>query len=355
MGLGAAKQRLACLIAARNYGDTVVASVFLRRLVLREFADRYLVWTRPQMAFLFKDVPDCEVMVSAFPVGTAKQFGRTAIPVFLRTAWQIRRRRPSITLDLTGDIRERWLALLLSGRSHVHIGWAKGHPYRRLIRNPLGAGRPLVTVPADVPSVYGAYELMLEALAPSTASTRAREASFEASRRSSAHAAGSELRVGFHPFASQPSKLWPARHWRQLAAQIAARGARITAYAAPGERRELEKLFAGVGQVELVTVGLEEFAERLRALDLLVGLDSFAVHMAYRQGIRTVTINAGTPPQLWAPPQERGLGGPGGCTHYPCYNVAPCRGVSGEYACVRSVSPSDVLSAIDDMRIQTDG
>jgi heptosyltransferase III len=303
------------------------------------------------MAFLFKDVPDCEVLASAFPVGTAKQFGPAALPVFLRTVWEIRRRRPSITLDLTGDVRERWFARLLAGRSHVHIGWAKGHPYRRLIRNPLGAGRPLVTVPADVPSVYAAYELMLEALAPSSASTRAREASLAACGGHKERDGGGGLRIGMHPFASQPSKLWPAPHWRQLAVQIAGRGAHVTAYAAPAERRELEALFAGLGEVELVTVEIEEFAERLRTLDLLVGVDSFAVHMAYRQGIRSVTINAGTPPQLWAPPRGRGLGGAGGCKHYPCYNVAPCRGTAGEYACVRSVSPADVLSAIDAMGI----
>lgn len=334
---------LACLIAARNLGDIVVQSDFLRKLVARNFARRYLVWTRPQMGFLFSDIPNCGVICSQFPVGTTKQFGVAGALLFLKAALTIRKQAPSITLDLVGDFRERWFARIAGSRRHVHIGWAPDHPHARLIRNPFGIGRPLVSVPATTPSVYLAYQNMLNLIAP--ASTQA-----PTSRNPlppGIFNRGS-LRVGLHPFASQASKLWPAANWRLLTRTLLSRGATITAFAAPSERDAVKSIFHEFEvDVSIFTGTLPEFAGALTDLDVLVGLDSFSVHMAHRQGVSSITINAGTPTDLWEVPSGRTLGGAGGCTHYPCYNVPKCRGTGYEYACVKSVSVVQVLEALD--------
>ena len=124
-------QRLACLIVGRNLGDAAIQSCFLKALAARGYAREYLVWTRPQVAFLFRDIADCEVVCSQFPVGTTKQFGRLEVGRFLRAAWKIRCRRPSVTLDLIGDFRERFFARLAGSPQHLHIGWAAGHPFAR--------------------------------------------------------------------------------------------------------------------------------------------------------------------------------------------------------------------------------
>src|ERR1700733_8453730 len=69
------QERLACLIVAHNLGDAVIQSRFLALLAAAGYARNYLVWTRPQVAFLFEDVPDCRIVCSQFPIGTDKQFG----------------------------------------------------------------------------------------------------------------------------------------------------------------------------------------------------------------------------------------------------------------------------------------
>jgi heptosyltransferase-3 len=81
----------------------------------------------------------------------------------------------------------------------------------------------------------------------------------------------------------------------------------------------------------------------------MIGLDSFSVHMAHRQGIRSVMLNAGNPPALWAIPAAGGttLASSGGCPHYPCFNVPKCVGTSYQYACVRSLSVDQVLDSIE--------
>lgn len=335
-------QRLACLIVGRNLGDAAIQSCFLKALAARGYARKYLVWTRPQVAFLFRDIADCEVVCSQFPVGTTKQFGRLEVGRFLRAAWKIRRRRPSVTLDLIGDFRERFFARLTGSPQHLHIGWAAGHPFARIIRNHFGPGRPLVTVPIDRFNVYEAHELMLDSLTlPRTAGEP---------DRSAVAPARNVWRVGLHPFASQKCKLWPAESWRQLIRELLNRGAEVVVFGAPAERQLMLELVGDLSErVTLIAESLESFARHTATLDVMIGLDSFSQHMARRQGVRSVTINAGNPPGLWSVPAPLGrtLASSGGCPHYPCFNVPKCVGHAKEYVCVKSISVSQVLKAID--------
>ena len=340
---------LACLIASRNLGDIVIWSSVMRELVAAGYAERFVVWTRPQMAWMFEDIPNCEVVCSSFPVGTRKEFGARASLQFLRVAARIRVLKPTVFLDFVGDFRERWFARLAGSRRHLQIGWEARHPYTRLIRNPFGRGNPLVTVPASVPNVYAAYELMVAALTGRADASRR----VEPRDRSRPFRDASRYRVGLHPFASQSCKLWPDVNWASLAQELLRRGFDVFAFSAPGERESLRGVFAGLeARMSLVTGTLSEFAATIATLDVMVGLDSFSVHMAHRQGVPSITINAGAPAELWAIPNGRMLAESGGCSHYPCYNVAPCRGTSHQNACVNAVTPARVLAAIESARLQ---
>ncbi len=340
---GETAEPLACLVVARNLGDAVIHSIFLKALSARGYASRYLVWTRPQMAFLFEDIADCEIICSQFPVGTNKQFGGLAVVRFLRAAWQVRRRRPSVTLDLIGDMRDRFFAHLAGSPRHLHIGWAMGHPFTRVIRNPFGRGRPVITVPTDIPNVYAAHELILEALVPTLKPADLRPLQIGASPPMK-----QPSRIGLHPFASQKCKLWPDDNWRRLVSELLLdQNVEITAFGSPSERGGLEALFGEFGQrVTLITGSISNFAHQTSKLDVMVGLDSFSVHMAQRQGVRSVTINAGNQPNLWAPPGGVTLASSGGCAAYPCFNIPTCEGSDKQYACVKSITVLEVLDAI---------
>ena len=345
-GEGQSREALVCLIVAHNLGDAVIQSNFLKRLAAHNYARRYLVWTRPQVAFLFEHIADCEVVSSQFPIGTSKQFGGLAFLRFLKAAWKIRQRRPSLTIDLIGDVRDRFFAKLAGSPRHVHMGWAGDHPFTRLIRNPWGNGRPAVTVPPGIPNVYDAHALLLNELAPSAG---VRERYAETPR--STPERGRVLRVGLHPFASQACKIWPFDNWRALVDRLLKDNTEITAFGAPSERSELEKVFDPFDtRIKLVTEDIPTFARSISSLDIMVGLDSFSVHMAYRQHVAAVMINAGNPANLWAPPGTQVLAGSGGCPIYPCFNIPQCENTNRRYACVNSVSVSDVYDAIEKAR-----
>jgi heptosyltransferase-3 len=330
-------QRLACLIASRNLGDIVMAGGLLRQLAAAHYALGYLVWTRPEMACLFEDLPDCEVICSAFPVGTGRRFGARDLARMLAAAAQIRARSPSVVIDFIGDFRERALARLIGGR-HLQIGWGPGHRQHHLIRNPFGPGHPLVTVPASVPGVYAGHQRMLEALTGTAADPAAAADAPRAPIR----------RIGLHPFASQPSKLWPQQSWRELAQGLDGAGLELWAFSSPQEAAALRGIFLGL-PVLLRCTDIRQYCRDVQQLDLVIGLDSLSVHMAHRFGVRSIMINSGNPPELYAVPGGLTLAATGGCPHHPCYNTAPCRGGAHEYACVRAVTPQQVLAAVRDL------
>lgn len=345
-GKGQSRERLACLIVAHNLGDAVIQSSFMRRLAANNYAKRYLVWTRPQVAFLFERIADCEVVSSQFPIGTSKQFGGLAVLRFLKAAWVVRQRRPSVTIDLIGDVRDRFCAKLAGSPRHIYMGWAADHPFTRLIRNPWGHGKPAVTVPREIPNVYDAHALLLKKLLSPVGSP---ETCAETPHPNSEP--NTVLRVGLHPFASQACKIWPIDNWRSLVDRLLKGGTEITAFGAPHERAELERLFSPFAmRITLVTEDIPTFARSLGGLDIMVGLDSFSVHMAYRQNVAAVMINAGNPADLWSPPGTQVLAGSGGCPTYPCFNIPQCENTPRQYACVRSVNVSDVYEAIERAR-----
>lgn len=329
---------LALVLDGRNLGDSVLCSRFVRRLAERRFARRYLVWTRPPSSFLFESLPDCDVVQSEFPMGTAKRLDARSMPQFLRAVMRIRKARPSVSIDLIGDFRERLLARLAGSSRHLHIGWAADHPFSNIIRNPFGPGHPAFVASADPPNVYAAHDAFVDALAPPRPETGSPPVS---------SAPAKPLRIGLHPFASQPCKLWPVEKWQELARELEREGHELSAFGAPHERPQLGRIFEGlVDEERLITVALPDFAKAIARLDVVIGLDSVSIHMAESQGIASVMINAGNPPGLWTPPRGTGLASSGGCAFYPCYNVPRCEGGSGQYACVRSIGVSDVVRAV---------
>lgn len=330
-------EKLVCLIVARNLGDAVIQSAFLKKLATNGYAKNYVAWVRPQVAFLFNDIPGCQVVCSQFPVGTAKNFGLKNALAFLKAAWRIRQMRPSVTMDLIGDFRERFFALLLGAPKHQYIGWAEGHPFNLIIRNPLGRGQPAFDVPAATPNIYLSYGLFLEHL------TGGRESSILAHAQP---VQADRLNIGLHPFASQQCKLWPDKNWLALATHLLDDGHGVTVFGAGAEKVALEKIFAPVlSRVTVFTKSLADFTEKVSELDLFIGLDSFGVHMGQRQGVRNILINAGNNPEVWTPPSTVLLAHSGGCQYYPCNNVPKCEGTAAEYICIRSVKPQEVLSA----------
>lgn len=338
--------KLACLIVGRNLGDAVIQSKFMRKLIESGYADRYVVWTRPQVSFLYASLPDCTVITSPFPIGTNKQFDRKGFFRFCKAVSDLRQLKPSVSLDLIGDFRERLFARFIGNQPHKYIGWESRHPFSRIIRNPFGAPAPVCRIPDSISNIYTAYECFIDALLHGErlshfVSTPVSVVTSTALRHK---------RVGLHPFASLECKVWPDTNWRELATWLQAKGMSVTVYGAPGEREALLRIFDRLPiQPEYYTRTIPEFDRDVANLYLLIGLDSFSVHMAERHEIKSIMLNACNHPSLWRPPHCESITESGGCRSYPCMNVPNCSPGPNEYACIRAITPDQVIGKVHEL------
>lgn len=334
--LGTEKHKIACLIVGRNLGDAVIQSKYLGQLIERGYAERYVVWTRHQVGFLFSHLNNCEVITSPFPVGTNKQFDLKGLGQFLKAVYCLRKIKPTVSLDMIGDFRERFFAKLIGFQPHHYIGWEKGHPFARIIRNPFGASKPICIVPISVSNIYAAYQLFIDSVNPVIR--------FDSNILPSLkRGASSVKRIGLHPFASQECKLWPESNWRELAHWLLDKGIAVTVYGAPSERDALLRIFSELKkQPEYFTKSIPELDLDIKRLDLMIGLDSFSVHMAERNGVRSIMLNACNHPTLWVPPLCQSISKSGGCLMHPCMNIPRCISEERKYVCIRSLDPKVV-------------
>lgn len=339
---------LLCFVSARNLGDAVIHADFLRTLLARGYAERCVVWTFPQAAFLFEDIHCCTVVVSKFPMGaTVRSFFTRGIPGFCAALGQIRKMRPNETLELVSDVREQTVCALVGAERNLSIFWERDHPFRRHIRvNPFRS-HGFVTIPTNLVGLYDAYALALDSLLGSTP----RDAAPTSTAWRHRHRAPrpEAMRIGIHPFASLPCKQWPEKRWIDLvgALQIRLPATQIVLFGSPTDRPVLLRMKTEIlGDVELFTRSLPDFRTRLQTIDLLIGLDSFSVHMAHSAGIDPIILVGPNDPRLFTPPHAIALTKPGVCPHQPCGGNPKCLGTLDEYICMTSILNSDVMAAV---------
>jgi heptosyltransferase-3 len=278
--------------------------------------------------------------VRAFFTGGFTSFGSAV-------RW-IRTQHPSETLELVSDVRERWACRLVNAPRNLWPYWQPGHPFRRHIRMGRVKRSGLVTIPAAVSNLYAAYELVLTALVGPGHRPFSPAPAWPA-LRGSVPGRG-RLRIGIHPFASAPCKLWPRQHWVVLLESLRSQfpDASVVLFGSPADRGELDALAgAAHGPPEIFTASLREFKLRLRDLDLLIGLDSVAVHLAHSQGVPAIVLVGPNDPRLFTPPGARAATHTGGCVHQPCGGKPRCIGTGFQYVCMNSISPGQVLERID--------
>lgn len=332
-----------CFVSARNLGDAVFHAEFLKALIADGFAPSCVVWTFPAARFLFQSIDHCEVVTSAFPMGaTIGSFLRGGVVSFLRAAWKLRRRRPAATLELVSDVRERVACRLVGAPRHLTPQWEPGHDFRRHIRG-LPHRKSALSIPAEAKNVYAAYDRLLWAMLG--------HGSQAFSGRLTRVSAAEECLIGVHPSASAACKLWPEPYWIALLAAIARRrpNAHFLLFGAAANRAGLEALRARVANlhVDVITSSLPEFRHRLAHATVLVGLDSFSVHLAHSLGVPSVVLVGANDPALFSPPSSVAVYRESDCPFQPCGGKPRCAGTSFQYACMKAIAPGDAELAIE--------
>lgn len=156
-----------------------------------------------------------------------------------------------------------------------------------------------------------------------------------------------------HPGSTAPSRRYPPEMLAEAARTLAGvTGHTIVLAGSTEERGLVEEIRAGIGRAAVSLAGaldLAGLAALIEAAPLLIGNNSGPIHVAAAVGTPVVDLYALTNPQHtpWAVP-SRVLSNDVPCKH--CYkSVCP----EGHHACLRGVSPDDVVAAALDLLSST--
>ena len=331
-----------CIISARNLGDAAMHALQLKQIESCNPHIQLIIWTFPQAAFLFEDLPNSEIICSDFPMGASlTSFIKGGWRGFFSAARKIRKKKPSKAVDFIGDIREL-LALKLIGTSKLYYPvWLDHHPFRMHIRTLDIHCRQHVKIPNTVINIYHAQKKVLEAT-----QLRLNCSTHSASPKGQSR----PFHFGIHPSASLPFKLWPSKNWSDLITQLHSRypDSFFTIFGSPSERETLESISQKIDcPHKIFASSLSEFREYLSNIDLLIGLDSFSVHLAHSLEVPSVVLVGANNPQVFTPPSAVAITHPGRCPDQPCGGKPKCIGTTHQYSCMLDIRPQEVISVVE--------
>ncbi|WP_215293665.1 glycosyltransferase family 9 protein [Polynucleobacter sp. MG-5-Ahmo-C2] len=335
------KNARVCVMSARRYGDAIMNAVALKEAAQVRPDIEWIIWTKPEFAPLFRLMGFHRIITAQFPIaGGVPRVLQGGWLSLLKSITQLHKLQVDASIDFIGDARESFLGMLISGRRHHSPRWegqAPPHWMKRLIWNYSLPWVKYIPVASDNGWAYQFVTLLI---------SNVLGCNIEA--KGSSLPLSSPLRIAFHPYSSQAFKQWPTENWLMLAKILADKGVQTSILCSPAELALANTQFghAAYSIPIFSNESIEKLASEVNKIDLLIGVDSFLVHLASALGKRTIVINAGNLPQWWAPPNSIAIGQSGGCPHYPCSNEPTCLGQTHEAICIRSISPEQVLNAI---------
>ena len=330
-----------CVISARRFGDaTINASLIKNASAIRPDL-QWVVWTKPEFSPLFKAMGINKIITSEFPIaGGAPKVLRDGFSSLIRAIYQLRKLSLDASIDFTGDSREASLGAMISGSKHHSPRWHQNHWMESLIWPHKVPFVHYISVPNDLQDVYQFQPMLLSTLL-------CKPLTFPITNTN----LGRTPTIAFHPFPSAKFRYWPLENWHELSQLLIIKGIIPTILCSSNEADEARNAFSSNSKPPNIKIcpSLEDLIEEIGKIDLLVGVDSFLIHLASALGKKTISITAGHLPRWWNPPGGIAIGQSGGCSAYPCANQPSCINTSTESTCIKSITIDQVARMIDSL------
>lgn len=318
-------------LEARNFGDAIIKNTMIFQYGADHPDEQIDIWSKRQFADIFSGNTHIhKFYASGFPIAGLKSWNLIDL---IKKIWVLRNERYDLAIDTVGDFRERFLLWLIRPKRLVSIEREKGSPFNRLIRRGLSFLVEPVTIPNTMVNVYAQLACLLEYLGCQKRTSETNDPIVHQKPQI----------IGIHPFASQECKLWDWKKWDELYKILLSKGHSVHFFCSPKEREILEQHIKIRGNSKIVAGNLQEFLKALQCVDLLICLDSFAVHASYSLGVRSVMLNGANDFHIWQTPLTQVIEGSSECGNWPCYNKPRCK----DFACIRLIEVKRVLLAIN--------
>ncbi|MGH9821553.1 MAG: glycosyltransferase family 9 protein, partial [Pyrinomonadaceae bacterium] len=335
------KVRRVLVVKLRSIGDTVLATPSL--IALRRFLPD------TQIDILLEDwvAPILDGFDSVDTVITVGKGSRSRV----KTAWQIRRNKYDVTVNLHGGTTGTFFTYASGARHRVgYTEYQYAFLYNHLLtsasdfwkkKKPHSAEQQMALLGSVGVPVSSGRKTQLVVTESAVRSVDERLSKSAIRDPQSAIAL-------MHPAAAFATKQWATEHFARTAEFLCEKGLQTIAIAAKNEREVLEKL-AKESKAPVITfddLSLPEITALASQAKLFVGNDSGIAHMAAAVNTPSVVIFGSSNRDNWRPwtnaPNEIVF------EEFPCQ---PCPGYVckefGEPKCILSVKPDRVFAAID--------
>jgi ADP-heptose:LPS heptosyltransferase len=327
-----------CIISARRYGDAIINANFLRAAANARPDIRWTIWTKPEFAPLFELVGFTNIISSEFPIaGGVPKTVREGGLSLIKAIYQLRNMHLDASIDFIGDSREALLGCLITDSKHHSPKWSNSHWMHKLIWNYQIPFINYINIASTQDQIYKVIPSLLSTLTGKAIDLASSTPSIQ-----------QPPKIAFHPFSSQAFKSWPKKYWQELSKLMLDNQLIPVIFCMPSEKSLAQAIFSEMHpQVSiLATESLNHLINEMKTIDLLVGVDSFLVHLASTLNKKTIVINSGNLPSWWQAPNSIPLGQSGGCAAYPCANQPTCLGKTSESQCIKSIEPKKVMAEI---------
>jgi predicted lipopolysaccharide heptosyltransferase III len=347
------------LIRLRLIGDVVFTTPAIAALRGHFPAASITYLVEPAAASIVRLNPHLtEVVVADRPRGLRRLF------YDVRLAWRLRRERFDLVIDFHGGPRSAWLTRATGATER--IGYElPGRAWAYTIRRPWT--RALVPPRHSVENQWDLLAPILGTVRPDPDRTPVEmpedSHAVDAVRRRLREAGVDEQApiVVIHVSAGNPFRRWPPEHFAHVAASLARTAAarRIIITSGPSESGAANAIalrareLAGTSGAQIIRCGEFDLSE-LRALvgraALFIGGDSGPMHIAATTRVPVVALFGPTLPERSMPWRRAGLraiavdAGPLPCR--PCHQ-RHC--VPGDFRCLTSVTPAQVVTAAEQL------
>jgi len=331
-----------CILSARRFGDAIMNASILKQASQTRPDIQWLIWTKPEFTPLFKLMGFDNLITAEFPIaGGLPKVLKGGWISLIKSIWILRGLKIDASIDFIGDTRESFLGMLIGSRRHYSPQWPPSHWMQHLIWHTQIPGVHYFPVKPNNDEVYQFIPTLLSELMGS-------KLSYERNSKSEKLVFNSPPKIAFHPYSSQSFKQWPTQSWIELAKLLSPCVLSTDIICSGSEEKAAQEQFSACNPPIYITScdSLEKLITQIQGIDLLIGVDSFLVHLASALGKKTIVINAGNLPQWWAPPNSLAIGQSGGCSYYPCFNEPKCIGKPTESFCINSITPEQIMAAI---------
>ena len=329
-----------CVISARRYGDAIMNAAILKQAAIARPDIQWIIWTKPDFVALFKLMGFEHIITAQFPIaGGHKKLLNGGWKMLASSVIQLRKLKIDASIDFIGDAREAFFGAIINSKNHYSPKWGDQHWMRNLIWNIPVVSVNYLPIASNDDQVYKFIPDLLSKILGISINAESKPHPF---------IPNPNPKIAFHPFSSQSFKRWPTANWEALAERLSKDGLDPIILCSKPELKEAQLEFShSTCSLPIHScASIEDLIEQINTIDLLIGVDSFLVHLASALGKRTIVINTGNKPHWWQPPNSIALGQSGDCPSYPCMNEPICLGKVSESSCVKSITPDSVFKAV---------